>query len=122
MRARQGRLLAAGAIALAILLAGGRLVADTPGGGVAERVALDNDSVKVTVVTMPPGSSSGIHINAEPEMGIVVQGELTLVTRNGKQVYKPGMVVWLPPMTGHEARNESKRPVKLHAIGLKRCE
>ncbi|MBI2526609.1 MAG: cupin domain-containing protein [Candidatus Rokubacteria bacterium] len=55
-------------------------------------------------------------------MAIVSEGELTLVTRNGKQVYGPGMVVWLPPMTGHEARNESQRPVRLHALGLKRCE
>ena len=122
MRARQGRLLAAGAIALTILLAGGRLVADTPGGGVAERVALDNETVKITVVTMAPGSSTGIHINAEPEMAIVVEGELTMVTRHGKQVYTPGMVVWLAPMTGHDARNESTRSVKLHALGLKRCE
>ena len=122
MRARRGRLVAAGAIALTILLAGGRLVADTPEGGVGERVALDNETLKITVVTMAPGASTGIHINAEPEMAIVVEGELTMVTRHGKQVYTPGMVVWLPPMTGHDARNESKRPVKVHALGLKRCE
>ena len=122
MRARRGRLLAAGALALGVVLADGRLGADTTHGSIPERVALDNEAVKVTVLTMAPGSSSGIHINAEPEMAIVTEGELTLVTRNGRQVYKPGTVVWLPPMTGHEARNESKRPVKLYALGLKRCE
>lgn len=122
MTAPRGRLLAAGALALAVLLADGRLGADTSHGSIPERVALDNETVKVTVVTMGPGAASGIHINAEPEMAIVAEGELTLVTRKGKQVYRPGTVVWLPPMTGHEARNEGKRPVTLYALGLKRCE
>ena len=121
MRAPRGRLLAAAAVALAIVGGSDRLGADTSHDGVAERVALDNETVKITVVTMAPGSSTGIHINAEPEMAIVVEGELTMVTRHGKQLYTPGMVVWLPPMTGHDARNESTRSVKLHALGLKRC-
>jgi len=122
MKIRRGRLLAAGAITLALVLAEGGLRSGSSHGDASERVALDNDTVKVTTLTMAPGSSSGIHINAGPEMGIVVEGELTMVTRNGKQVFKPGTVVWLPPMTGHEARNEGKRPVKLWALGLKRCE
>ncbi len=122
MRGSRGRLLAAAAVALAVVGGSGRLGADTSHGALPERVALDNDTVKVTVVTMAPGTSSGIHINTGPEMGIVAEGELTMVTRDGKRVYKPGAVVWLPPMTGHEARNETKRPVKLYALGLKRCE
>lgn len=122
MRAPRGRLLAAAAVALAIVGGSDRLGADTSHGGIPERIALENDSVKVTVVTMAPGSSSGIHINTEPEMGIVAEGELTMVTRNGTQVYTPGMVVWLPPMTGHEARNQTRRPVKLYALALKRCQ
>lgn len=122
MRTSRGRLLAAAAVMLAVVGGSGRLGADTAHGGLPERLLLENDSVKVTVVTMAPGTSSGIHINAEPEMGIVAEGELTMVTRTGKQVYRAGAVVWLPPMTGHEARNETKRPVRLYALGLKRCE
>jgi quercetin dioxygenase-like cupin family protein len=116
------RLLAGTAVVLAVVAGSGRLEADTSHGGPVEHVALDNDTVKVTIVTMAPGSSSGIHINAEPEMGIVAEGSLTMVTRDGKRVYGPGSVVWLPPRTGHEARNETTRPLKVYALGLKRCE
>jgi len=53
---------------------------------------------------------------------IVVEGELTLVTRHGKEVLKPGRVVYLQTGTGHEVRNESAQPVKLWAANLKKCE
>lgn len=85
-------------------------------------VALDNPSVKVALVTVPAGASSGIHLNPEPELVIVVEGELTLVTRHGKEVLKPGRVVYLQTGTGHEVRNESAQPVKLWAANLKKCE
>jgi quercetin dioxygenase-like cupin family protein len=85
-------------------------------------VALDSPSVKVALVTVPAGASSGIHLNPEPELVIVVEGELTLVTRYGKEVLKPGRVVYLQTGTGHEVRNESTQPVKLWAASLKKCE
>ena len=94
----------------------------SPHGELEESLALDNDSVRVSLVTIPAGASSGIHMNPEPEMGIVVEGELTLVTRRGKEVLKAGRVVFLPTGTGHDARNESAQPVKLWAVNLKKCE
>lgn len=90
-------------------------------GEMKEEKALDNDTVSVALLTMPAGSSTGIHINGDPEIGIVVDGELTLVTRNGKQVLKRGRVVFLPTGTGHEARNESQAPVTFWALNLKKC-
>lgn len=91
-------------------------------GGLVEEVGLDNDSVRVALLTIPPGASSGIHLNAEPEIGIVVEGELTLVTRAGKERLVAGRVVFLPPVTGHEARNETGRAVKIWTLNLKRCD
>jgi quercetin dioxygenase-like cupin family protein len=93
-----------------------------PHGELKEEVALDNECVRVAMLTVPPGSSSGIHLNAEPEIGIVLEGELTLVTRRGKEVLKAGRVVYLPTGTGHDARNEGGQPVKLWALNLKKCE
>ena len=117
-----GRALVAGAVLMAAVLADGTLSAQTPSGSIKEELALDNDSVRVTVLSLPRGASTGIHINAEPEVGIVAEGELTLVTRSGKEVFRPGQVVWLATMTGHEARNEGQRAVKIWALSLKRCE
>jgi quercetin dioxygenase-like cupin family protein len=91
-------------------------------GGLVEEVALDNDSVRVALLTIPAGASSRIHLNAEPELGIVVEGELTLVTRAGKERLPAGRVVFLPPVTGHDARNESGRVVKVWTLNLKRCD
>ncbi len=116
------RALVAGAALVVAVLTDGALSAETPSESITEQVALDNDSVRVTVLSLPPGASTGIHINAEPELGIVAEGELTLVTRSGKEVFRPGQVVWLATMTGHEARNEGKRPVKIWALSLKRCQ
>jgi quercetin dioxygenase-like cupin family protein len=85
-------------------------------------VALDNPSVLVSLVTLAAGTSTGIHMNPEPELIIVAEGELVLVTRHGKEVLKAGRVVFLRAGTGHEGRNESAQPVKLWATNLKKCE
>ena len=52
----------------------------------------------------------------------MVEGELTFVTRHGKQVYKPGSVIYLETGSGHVALNESKNPVKFWALNLKKCD
>jgi quercetin dioxygenase-like cupin family protein len=85
-------------------------------------VALDNPSVLVSLVTLAAGASTGIHMNPEPELIIVAEGELVLVTRHGKEVLKAGRVTFLRAGTGHEVRNESAQPVKLWATNLKKCE
>ena len=51
----------------------------------------------------------------------ILEGELTLITPNGREVLKPGAVRWLPPNTPHESRNEGATPVKMWALLLKRC-
>jgi quercetin dioxygenase-like cupin family protein len=95
-------------LAAVLLLADGAWSAH-PGGGpeTQERVALENDTVKIGYLVYPPGATSGIHVNPEPEIAIVVEGELTMVTRNGKQVHKPGSVIYLETGSGHIAMNES---------------
>ena len=112
-------LTASGAALALVLWAHGT---SAPNGQLEEALALDNDSVRVALITIPAGASSGIHLNPAPEMGIVVEGELTLVTRRGKEVVKAGRVVFLPTGTGHDARNEGAQPVKLWAVNLKKCE
>lgn len=114
------KMLTASGVVLALVLSSHGT--SIPHGEIEETLALDNESVRVALVTIPAGASSGIHLNPEPEMGIVVEGELTLVTRRGKEVLKVGRVVFLPTGTGHEARNESAQTVKLWAVNLKKCE
>ena len=116
------RLLATAAILVVLLLVTGGARAQRSVEGVQEQVALDNDSVRIGLLTFAPFASSGLHLNTEPEIGIVVEGELTLITRAGKEVLGPGSVRWLAPITAHDARNESNRPVRMWALNLKRCE
>jgi quercetin dioxygenase-like cupin family protein len=92
-----------------------------PQGRIEEYVALDNESVRVTLLTFPPGSASGRHVGLEPELGIVVDGELTLVTDAGREVLRPGSVRWLPGLVPHDARNEGDHPLKLWVILCKTC-
>jgi uncharacterized cupin superfamily protein len=55
-------------------------------------------------------------------MGIVVEGELTLVTDAGSEVLRPGAARWLAALTPHDARNEGDRPVRLWVVYFKKCE
>jgi quercetin dioxygenase-like cupin family protein len=93
-----------------------------PAPTVQEQLALDNACVRVALLTFPPGVGSGLHLNAEPELGIVVSGELTVVTRRGKERLGPGQVAYLEPLTVHDAINEGAVEVKLWALNLKKCE
>jgi len=113
------------AVSVPLLLASGALPA--PAGAqsppaVQEQLALDNACVRVALLTFPPGVGSGLHLNAEPELGIVVSGELTVVTRRGKERLGPGQVAYLEPLTVHDAINEGAVEVKLWALNLKKCE
>lgn len=116
------KVVAVSTLIASMLVLKGVLGAQDPQGQIDELVALDNDSVRVALLTFPPDSASGRHINIGPEMGIVLEGELTLVTPNGREVLGPGAVHWLPTLTPHDARNEGNRPVKLWALLLKRCD
>ena len=113
------------AVSLAVatlLLADGAWSAHTGGPDTQEQVVLENDNVKIGLLVYSPGATSGVHLNPEPEIGMVVEGELTLVTRAGKQVYKAGSAFYLPTGSGHIALNESKAPLKFWAVNMKKCD
>jgi mannose-6-phosphate isomerase-like protein (cupin superfamily) len=59
-------------------------------------------------------------VGLDPELGIVLEGELTLVTPAGREVLGPGAVRWLPALTPHDARNEGTRPLRLWVVTPKR--
>jgi len=102
------------------VLSSGRVAAQEPKGSIDTRVVLENDEVTVALLTFPPGSASGNHVGLETEMGIVVEGELTLETPSGREVLGPGAVKWLPALTPHDARNEGTTPLKLWVVLFKR--
>jgi quercetin dioxygenase-like cupin family protein len=88
---------------------------------IEEKLALDNECVRISLLTLPAGAVSGIHLNPEPEVGIVVEGTLTLVTSKGKEPFTPGEVIYLKTGTVHDALNETPTPVKVWALNLKKC-
>lgn len=85
-------------------------------------IALNNDLIRVTLLTFRPGASTGPHLGIEPELGIVLEGEFRLDTSNGSEILRPGGVYWIPSLAPHDVRNETDRPAKLWDILLKRCE
>jgi quercetin dioxygenase-like cupin family protein len=86
------------------------------------QIILDNPSVRVTMVTYGPGSASGRHQGIEAEIGILVDGELTLESPQGRAMLRPGTAYWLPGMTPHDTRNDSQRPARIFEILMKRCD
>ena len=88
----------------------------------ASQVILENPSIRVTLLTFAPGGATGRHQGIESEIGIVVEGELTIESPTGRQPLAPGGAYWMPGLTPHDVRNESGRPAKLWDIFLKRCD
>jgi mannose-6-phosphate isomerase-like protein (cupin superfamily) len=91
-----------------------------PASAVQEQVLVDNDTVRVSLLLFPPGAASGEHVGLDPELGIVLEGELTLVTAAGREVLGPGGVRWLPALVPHDARNEGTVPLKLWVVLVKK--
>jgi quercetin dioxygenase-like cupin family protein len=110
------------ALLAALLLVAVPAAAQAPAPAISEHLALENDTVRVTLLTLPPGAASGRHSGLEPELGMVMEGELTLVTDAGLEVLPAGSARWLPALTPHDARNESDRPVRLWVVVFKRRE
>jgi len=106
------------ALFVAPLLVTDRACAQPPQG----EIVLNTDSVRVTVLTFRPGGSTGRHLGLEPELGLVLQGELILDSPRGQDTLGAGSVYWLPGLTPHDVRNESGQPAKLWDVLLKRCE
>lgn len=105
-----------------IALTGGRTIAQAPRGQIEELVVLDNDSVRLVLVTYPPGADSDLHFNVGPEVTIVQEGELVLFAQGRREIIRPGGAHWLPDATTHLARNEGDRPVRFWSLLLKRCD
>ena len=104
------------ALALAWRVAG----AQVPGAGIEEQLILENDTVRVALLTFQPGSASGEHMGLDPELGIVLEGQLTLVTPDGREVLGPGGTRWLPALVNHDPRNEGTVPLKLWVVLVKK--
>jgi quercetin dioxygenase-like cupin family protein len=118
---RADRFLAAVALAAGLLVAGPPpAAAQPPGSGVHEQVVVDNETVRVSLFVFAPGAASGEHVGLDPELGIVLEGELTLVTAAGREVLGPGAVRWLPALVPHDARNEGAVPLRLWVVIVKR--
>ncbi len=108
------------AVVVTLLLAGRLAAAQAPVGTIQEEVLVDNDTVRVALLVFPPGSASGEHVGLDPELGIVVAGELTLLTPAGREVLGPGSVRWLPALVPHDARNEGSVPLRVWVVLVKR--
>ena len=105
-----------------LLLADGAWSGHTGGPDTEERVVLDSEAVKIGYLIYPPGASSGHPRESGARDRHRGGGELTLVTRRGKQVYKAGSAFHLETGSGHIALNESKAPVKFWALNMKKCD
>ena len=105
-------------VALAVVLVPGATTAQVP----TSQVILENPSVRVTVTTLAPGMGSGRHQGIEAEVGIVVEGDVTVESPLGRTALRPGTAYWLPGLTPHDTRNESRSPARFYEIFLKRCD
>ena len=103
---------------LAVVLVPGATTAQAP----ASQVILENPSLRVTVTTLTPGMGTGRHQGIEAEVGIVVEGDVTLESPLGRSALRPGTAYWLPGLTPHDTRNEGQRPALIYEIFLKRCD
>jgi len=122
---RLGRLASVGdwpavGVLVALVLSAQLAAAQVTGSGVTEQVLVDNDTVRVALLVFPPGAASGEHVGLDPELGIVLEGELTLLTAGGREVLGPGAARWLPALVPHDARNEGAVPLKLWVVLVKR--
>jgi quercetin dioxygenase-like cupin family protein len=86
------------------------------------QVILENQSIRVTLLTFAPGGATGRHQSIESEIGIVIEGDLTVESPTGRQQLAPGGTYWMPGLTPHDVRNQSGRPAKMWDIFLKRCD
>ncbi len=106
------------ALVVGILLIDGVVGAQPP----ERHHGLDNDSIRAVLLTYQPGTGTGRHLGLEPELGIVLEGEVTLETPTGVEKFKVGSVYWIPSLTPHDVRNETDRPAKVWDMLIKRCE
>ncbi|HEV8673750.1 MAG TPA: cupin domain-containing protein [Methylomirabilota bacterium] len=110
------------ALVMVAVLAGALVPAAVAAQMPASQVVFENPSVRIAVLTFVPGGATGRHQGIEAEIGIVIDGELTVESPTGRQSLRPGSVYWMPGLTPHDVRNESGRPATMWDIFLKRCD
>jgi quercetin dioxygenase-like cupin family protein len=106
------------AVALVTLVSATHASAQLP----TSQVVMSNPSALVTLLSFQPGGATGRHSRIEAELGIVLEGELTLESPTGRQTLRAGMAYWLPGLTPHDIRNEGAAPAKVWDILLRRCD
>ena len=65
------RFVTLGVLVMLVALTGGMTAAQAPPGQIEEMVLLNNDSVRLVLITYPPGADSDLHLNVGPEVTIV---------------------------------------------------
>ncbi|MGH9256873.1 MAG: cupin domain-containing protein [Vicinamibacterales bacterium] len=105
-------------VLLGVALVPGATTAQVP----ASQVILENPSVRVVVTTLAPGTGTGRHQGIEAEVGIVVDGDVSVESPLGRTALRPGSAYWLPGLTPHDTRNEGRSPARFYEIFLKRCD
>ena len=116
------KMMLCGALVVLGVFIGRATMAHPPQVQVTEQELLNNDSVRIVLMTYPPGADSDLHLNEGPEITIVQDGELALYAQGKREALRPRSVHWLPESSAHLARNEGKRPARFWSILLKRCE
>jgi quercetin dioxygenase-like cupin family protein len=101
----------------------GRVTAAPAGGGlIQEQEVLNNDSVRIVLITYRPGADSDLHLNVSPEITLVQEGELALYANGAREALGPRTARWLAKGTAHLTRNEGKRPVRFWSVLLKKSD
>ena len=97
-------------------------MAHSPQAQVTEQELLNNESVRIVLMTYPPGADSDLHLNEGPEITIVQEGELALYAKGKREALRPSSAHWLQEGSAHLARNETKSPARFWSILLKKCD
>ncbi len=116
------KLVLCGALVVLGVFIGRATMAHPPEAKVSEQELLNNESVRIVLMTYLPGADSDLHLNEGPEITIVQEGELALYAQGKREALHPRTAHWLPEASAHLARNEGKRPAKFWSILLKKCE
>ena len=83
---------------------------------------LNTSAVYIEALTLAPGEGTGQHSIVPAEVGIVVEGDVTLSSPEGREALQAGKAFALPGLTPHDIRNEGNRPAKVYVIAVKRCD
>ncbi|KPP85088.1 MAG: Cupin domain [Rhodobacteraceae bacterium HLUCCA08] len=91
------------------------------GGGALSRRVLRGTQMATTLYELPPGATGGLHHchHGAEEMLVVLQGTITLRTRDGERDIAPGDVALFPPgaQAAHQTINRTGAPTRHLMIG-----